>query len=85
MYRTVEAVGGGGGGLAALSSRKVCLLLLKIGSPIKIGKKLLKRFIVKINLIPPSIQIICMHKCKHIFWLYCRFIATTPLPALLPL
>ena len=64
MYRTVEAVG--------LSSAKVCLFLLKIGFPIKIGKKLLKR-----------LQIICMHKCKHSFRLYCRFIATTQLPALL--
>ena len=36
MYRTVEAVG--------LSSAKVCLFLLKIGLPIKIGKKLLKMY-----------------------------------------
>ena len=41
-YRTVEAVG-----LALLSSRKVCLFLLKIGLPIKIGKKLLKKIYCK--------------------------------------
>ena len=79
MYRTVEAVG--------LSSARVYMLIpFKNRIANKNRKKAVKKMYCK-DLIPPSIQIICMHKCKHMcsFWLYCRFIATTQLPALLPL
>ena len=61
------------------------LIPFEIGLSIQIGEKADKRCIVKISLIPPSIQIICMHKCKNSFRFCCRYIATTQLPALLRL